>query len=101
MSDNAKTFKASYKEIQKVVRSEPVQQYLVNRKITWKFIIEKGPWWGGFWERLVQSVKRCLKKTIGRASLTFEVFFFVDHPGIINPRECCNLSIVVACACVN
>ena len=27
---------------------------------------------GGFWERLVKSVKRCLKKTIGRASLTFD-----------------------------
>ena len=26
----------------------------------------------GFWERLVQSTKRCLKKTIGRTSLTFE-----------------------------
>lgn len=27
---------------------------------------------GGFWERLVKSVKRCLKKTIGKASLTFD-----------------------------
>ena len=26
---------------------------------------------GGFWERLVKSVKHCLKKTIGRALLTF------------------------------
>ena len=31
--------------------------------------MEKAPWWGGFWERLVQSVKRCLKKTIGRTTL--------------------------------
>ena len=28
--------------------------------------------WGGFWERLVKSVKHCLKKTIGRAMLTFD-----------------------------
>ena len=70
ISDNVKTFQASSKEIQKVIRSEPVQ-YLTNRKISWKSIIEKGLWWGGFFrERLVQSVKRCLKKTIGRASLT-------------------------------
>ena len=27
---------------------------------------------GGFWERLVGSTKRCLKKTVGRSSLNFE-----------------------------
>ena len=34
--------------------------------------MEKAPWWGGFWERMVGSVKRCLKKTVGRAYLSFE-----------------------------
>ena len=29
------------------------------------------PWYGGFWERLVFVVKRCLKKTVGKASLKF------------------------------
>ena len=27
---------------------------------------------GGFWERLVKSVKRCLRKLIGRALLKFD-----------------------------
>ena len=45
---------------------------MTNQQVEWKFIIEKAPWWGGYWERLVQSVKRCLKKTIGRATLSFE-----------------------------
>lgn len=27
---------------------------------------------GGFWERLIGSVKRCLRKTVGRSTLTFE-----------------------------
>ena len=27
---------------------------------------------GGSWERMVKSVKRCLKKTLGRSLLTFE-----------------------------
>ena len=30
------------------------------------------PWWGGFWERMVRSVKDLLRKTIWRKSLDFE-----------------------------
>lgn len=29
-------------------------------------------WWGGFWGRLVRSVKTCLKRILGKASLSFE-----------------------------
>ena len=38
----------------------------------WTFNLKKAPWWGGIFERLVRSVKRCLKKTIGGATLTYE-----------------------------
>ena len=34
--------------------------------------MKRAPWLGGFWERLVRSVKRCLKKSVGRSLLTFE-----------------------------
>ena len=46
MSDNAKTFKSCSKEIEKLVCSEEVHQYLTNKQISWKFIVEKAPWWG-------------------------------------------------------
>ena len=72
MTDNAKTFKASAAEVKKVVHSEEIHRYLTNRKVTWQFIVEKAPWWGGYWERMVGIVKRCLKKTIGRCTLTIE-----------------------------
>ena len=45
---------------------------MTNQQVEWKFIVEKAPWWGGYWERLVQSVNCCLKKTIERATLSFE-----------------------------
>lgn len=45
ISDNAKTFKAA---------------------------AEKAPWWGGIFERMIQTAKRCLRKTIGRACLIYE-----------------------------
>lgn len=51
-SDNAKTFKHCSKEVKAVIRAVEVYQYLTNQQITWKFIVEKAPWWG-FWERLV------------------------------------------------
>lgn len=72
LSDNAKTFKHCAKEIMKIIRSEEVHQYLSNKQITWTFIAEKAPWWGGVWERLVQSVKRCLRKVVGRSTLTLD-----------------------------
>ena len=71
-SDNAKTFKHCSKEVKRMIRAEEVHQYLTNQQIRWNFIVEKAPWWGGFWERLVKGVKRCLKKTIGRSTMTLD-----------------------------
>lgn len=72
MSDNAKTFKHCLKEIVKIARAEEVRSHLTNKHIEWRFIVEKAPWWGGYWERLIQSVKRCVKKTIGKSTLTYD-----------------------------
>ena len=57
LSDNAKTFRATDKELQRIVPSQEVQQVLAEKRITWKFIVERAPWWGGFWEKLIRSVK--------------------------------------------
>ena len=31
-----------------------------------------GGWWGGFFERMIKSTKRCLKKALGKVCLTYE-----------------------------
>ena len=72
MSDNAKTFKFCSREIEKLMRSEEVHQYFTNRQMTWPLFVEKAPWWGGYWERLVRSVKCYLRKAVGRSTLTFD-----------------------------
>ena len=72
ISNNAKTFQAASRQIRTIVRSEEEQRYITNNRIEWKFIIEKAPWWGGFWERLIQSVKKILRKTVGRSSLNYD-----------------------------
>ena len=49
-----------------------VQLFLANHNILWHFNIEKAPWQGGFYERMVKSVKRCFRKTLRNAKLSFE-----------------------------
>ena len=54
-SDNAKTFQKTSKLVQGVL----------GAPIKWKFIAPRSPWWGGWWERLIRSVKSALKKSLG------------------------------------
>ena len=55
LSDNVKTFKAANMELERcwrVFESDQTQTALSEKKIQWKFIVERAPWWGGFYERL-------------------------------------------------
>ena len=36
----------------------------------WKFIVPLSPWFGGWWERLIRSIKTALRKTVGVRCLT-------------------------------
>lgn len=90
-SDNALTFKRASRDIQslwKILRSRDAQDYCSSQRITWKFIIEKAAWWGGWWERMVKSVKVSLRKILGRQSLSFEELTTVlaDVEATINSR---------------
>ena len=73
ISDNAKTFKAGSQDLKalktQVIEAAESQRFLANHGIKWKFITERAPWWGGFYERLIGLVKRRLKKMIGNTSL--------------------------------
>ena len=87
-SDNAKTFHSSSKEIRKISRSPEVWRYLTDNRITWNFIVEKAPWWGGYWERLVRSIKSPLKKVIGRSTVSYDEMctLLTEVEGVINAR---------------
>ncbi|GFY11899.1 integrase catalytic domain-containing protein [Trichonephila clavipes] len=74
-SGNAKTFLKSKKEIEnlsRILSQSMVQNFIAKERIIWQNIIEKSPWWGGFYERLVRSVKESLHKVLGKAILSFE-----------------------------
>lgn len=87
-SDNAKTFKSSSKEIRKIARSPEVWKYLANHQITWNFIVEKAPWWSGYWERLLRSFKSPIKKVIGRSALRYDEMstLLTEVEAVINAR---------------
>lgn len=79
-------------------RGNPVQVYSDNAacfrslaplvQAKWQFIPERSPQWGGWWERMVQTVKRALKKVVGRTSLNSSELHtvLVEIEGAVNER---------------
>lgn len=88
LSDNAKTFKRAARLFREIMEHKDSSYYLAEYKIQWSFNIEKSPWWGGVFERLIRSVKRCLKKIIGKSRLTHEELLTVitEVEMVINSR---------------
>ena len=72
VSDNAKTFKAAAKALHKLFASKEVRNSLNSKGIDWRFNLEKAPWCGGFYERLIGLVKVSLRKVLGNSKLTFD-----------------------------
>ena len=51
-----------------------ISEFCAMQNITWKFIPERTPHFGGLWEAAVKSMKTHLKRVIGETKLTFEEF---------------------------
>ena len=94
ISDNGKTFKAAAKTITSVLNHPEVLHYFARVEMQWSFNLEKAPWWGNVFERMIKSVKHCLRKTIGRAKLTHDELLtaFTEVEVIVNSRPLSYLS---------
>jgi len=55
----------------KVINWEEVQKRTPQMRIKWKFNPPAAPWWGGWWERLIRSVKDLLKRMLGFQKLSY------------------------------
>ena len=88
VSDNAKTFKSAAKVLRKVFSYPSVKRFIAGRRITWRFNVDRAPWWGGFFERMIQNVKRCLRKTLRNARLNYDELhtILVEVEGTLNSR---------------
>lgn len=49
-----------------------VTDFLLEKRIEWKFIPARAPWFGGFYERLIGLTKSAMKKVLGSAYITFQ-----------------------------
>lgn len=72
VSDNAKSFKKTAEDLNCIITRSPTKEFIEDNNITWLFYLEKSPWWGGFIERMVGSVKRVLKKVLYRTFLSYD-----------------------------
>ncbi|XP_065203922.1 uncharacterized protein LOC135834011 [Planococcus citri] len=69
ISDNAAQFKKFKSFIDHVWRenlrkNNEFVSFLLENNIEWNFIPENAPWMGGVYERLILSVKKCIKKSV-------------------------------------
>ena len=94
VSDNAKTFKSAAKALQKVFSYPSVKRFLANRRISWKFNMDRAPWCGGFFKRMILNAKRSLLKTLRNAKLDYDELhiILVEVEGTLNSRPLTFLS---------
>ena len=92
ISDNASQFKLTKTTIERawtnIVKDSDVKTYMANHDIKWFFITQFAPWQGGFYERLIGLVKRSLRKSIGRLTLSREQLntLLTEVESVINSR---------------
>jgi len=87
-SDNAQTFQCAKKYLRSLQADPSVSDWLADNRVEWRFSPSLGPWWGGFWERMVRSVKELLRKTFGRRALDYDQLqtAITEIEGKINDR---------------
>ncbi|KRZ81507.1 hypothetical protein T08_10118, partial [Trichinella sp. T8] len=75
--DNFKTFKQADQELRDLFSENQwseIRDALTVNRIKWKYITERAPWNGGYWERIVRTVKESLKKVLGNTRLEEDEF---------------------------
>ena len=88
ISDNAKTFKKTAEDLNCSITRSPTEEFIHDNKIMWLFYLERSPWWGGFIERMVQSVKSVLRKILYRTFLSYDEMVTVlkQIESVVNSR---------------
>ena len=91
ISDNGRTFvraASDLKRMFRLIKDKDVMAFLESRRISWNFNCPRAAWHGGFFERLVKSVKDPLAKTLGRSLVSFDVLRTIiqEIAAVVNSR---------------
>ena len=86
-SDNGTNFVGA-DNLLKTIDWKAIEAEATVSRIQWYFNPPAAPWWGGFWERMIQMVKRLLRRVLGQSSLTYEELTTVlyDCEAVVNSR---------------
>ena len=68
-----------------------MKDYLSTLSTSWRYILKVSPWWGGFWERIVQVVNRRIRIILSKSKPTYEELLIVicEIKSVINSRPLC------------
>ncbi|XP_071176258.1 uncharacterized protein [Mytilus edulis] len=94
LSDNATTFKAAAEKITRSSQDNRIQEKLADPGTEWKFIPNRAPWFGGFWERLIGLTKKSIKAILGKSCVTTEKLntIIIEIEGTLNNRPITHIS---------
>lgn len=94
VSDNFSSFKKAFKDLNAVTLHPDVKRLTSEKRIQWKFIVERAPWQGGFYERLVKEIKDSLKKTLKFSFVDYEELrtIITEIEAVLNSRPICYVS---------
>ena len=103
--DNAMTFTctSAAKMIVKVLDHPEVKRYFLQVNVDWSFNLQKAPWQGGFFERIMKSMKGCLKKVVGKAKLMHDELLtsVLEVKMIVNSRPLTYVSSDDSCTLID
>ena len=96
-SDNSKTFESAKRETQRyheIMNGKAFRDFLTENKIEWKMIVDYAPWWGGFYERMMKTIKAPLKKILGRTVYSPDELYTIltEVEAMVNSRPLMQVS---------
>ena len=89
-NDNGTNFTGELKDLYQFLEQASTQgvitHYLGDKGISWKFIPQHAPHFGGIWEAAVKSVKTHLRQVLSDVKLTYEEFSTLLYHACLNSR---------------
>ena len=64
VSYNGKAFKAANRMIESLLENVATNKYFRDIQIKWHFNVERAPWWGGTFERLIRSMRNVSNRSL-------------------------------------
>ncbi|XP_052749322.1 uncharacterized protein LOC128200300 [Galleria mellonella] len=86
-SDNATNFRGA-NNVLNSINWDDVSFKTSVQKISWHFIPPQAPWWGGWWERMIRTIKEILRRVLGKAALLEKELMTIlcETEALINSR---------------